>query len=138
MEPGQRPRILYVDDNQDVADSAVELLQLLGFEALACYGAAHALAVAGGFEPDVCVLDLSMPGGDGDQLAGLLRSQAAGRAILFIAVTALGDEHARSRTTTAGFRLHLLKPLDPQHLLGTIDRLWQLTRQAQQPASPPS
>lgn len=121
-----RLRVLYVDDNRDIADSAVELLKLLGFEAVACYDGAHALAVAGAFAPDVCILDLTMPGMDGDALADLLRDRAAGRGILFIAVTALGDERSRGRTEAAGFRLHLLKPFDPQHLLRILDELQQV------------
>ena len=44
--PSVSPRILYVDDNPDLTDSAVELLRLSGYEAVASYGGPQALDVA--------------------------------------------------------------------------------------------
>ena len=117
------PRVLCVDDNRDVTDSAVELLRLSGFDALACYDGLHALAEAIAFIPDICLIDLNMPGMDGDELAGRLRDQAAGRPILFLAVTAMGDDDSRRRTAAAGFVLHLIKPLDPHHLVQILSGL---------------
>ena len=129
MESGRR-RILCVDDNHDVTDSTVEMLHLVGFEAVACYGGPHALAVAPDFRPDACLIDLNMPGMDGDELAGHLRELFAGRATLFVAVTARGDEESRRRTEAAGFELHLVKPVDPHDLLRVVDELWRVTNTA--------
>lgn len=72
-------RVLCVDDNRDVADSTAELLRLVGFEARACYDGPTALAEAAAFLPSVCLIDLNMPGMDGDELATRLRAQAGGR-----------------------------------------------------------
>src|SRR6187551_2267400 len=108
-----RLRVLCVDDNQDATDSAVDFLRLVGFDAMACYDGPHALAAAREFAPDICLLDLNMPGMDGDELAGRLRDQAVDRPVLFIAVTARGDDESRRRTADAGFRLHLVKPVPP-------------------------
>jgi CheY-like chemotaxis protein len=128
MEVERRPRVLCVDDNRDIADSEAELFGLGGFDAEACYGGSHALAVAAGFAPDVCVLDLNMPGMEGDELAVRLRDQAGGRTVLFVAVTAMGSDEDRRRTSEAGFGLHLLKPLDPHDLLRVVDDLWRSRR----------
>ena len=129
MEAGRR-RILCVDDNHDVADSTAEWLDLVGFEAVACYDGPDALAVASEFRPDVCLLDLTMPGMDGDELADRLRELFAGRATLFVAVTARGDEESRRRTEAAGFELHLVKPVDPHDLLRVVDELWRVADNA--------
>jgi two-component system OmpR family response regulator len=118
-----RLRVLCVDDNRDATDSAVEILRIVGFDAMACYDGPHALAAAGEFTPDVSLLDLNMPGMDGDELAGRLRDQAAGRAMVFIAVTARSDDDSRRRTADAGFKLHLVKPVDPHQLLRIVDAL---------------
>jgi CheY-like chemotaxis protein len=115
------PRILCVDDNHDAADSTADLLRIVGFEVRVCYDGPSALIVAGEFAPDVCLLDLNMPGMDGDELAPRLRGQAAGRPVLFAAVTARDDGEARCRTATAGFHLHLVKPVDPHDLLRLLD-----------------
>lgn len=134
MEAQPRPRILYVDDNRDVADSAAELLRIVGFDVLVCYAGVQALALAREFVPDVCLLDLNMPGMDGDDLARRLREGAGDRPVLFVAVTAMGNEEGRRRTSEAGFQLHLVKPVDPHDLLRVLDELWQLTEQGRRKA----
>ena len=126
MTTANRPRVLYVDDNQDVADSAAELLRVVGFDAVACYDGVSALALARSFSPDVCMLDLNMPGMAGDELARRLREEAGGRAVVVVAVTAMGDPDARRRTEEAGFQIHLIKPVDPHDLLRVVDELWRV------------
>src|SRR5262249_34560581 len=81
------------------------------------YDGPSALAAAGEIRPDVCLIDLNMPGMEGDELATLLRARVGGRPVLCIAATALADEAARRRTSDAGFWLHLVKPVDPHDLL---------------------
>jgi CheY-like chemotaxis protein len=133
---------LYVDDNRDLTNSAVELLRLVGFDARGCYDGASALVVSEAFRPDVCILDLNMPVMDGDELAERLRDQASGRPVLIVAVTAMGGDESRRRTEAAGFHLHLLKPVDPHDLLRVLDELWQVLHNTEQsgrtaPATPP-
>ena len=55
-------RVLCVDDNPDQADSEALFLRVLGFQTRACYGGRDAMALAGAFLPDVCLLDMNMPG----------------------------------------------------------------------------
>ena len=125
MDTLRRPRILYVDDNPDLTDSAVELLRILGYEAVASYDGAHALAVAPDFAPDVCLLDLNMPGMCGDELARKMREQAAGRSILFVAITAQGDAESLRRMADAGVGLLFVKPVDPHDLIRMIEGYWR-------------
>ncbi len=134
MEPEVRPRVLYVDDNRDLADSATELLRLVGFAACACYDGPSALVTAAEFRPDVCLLDLNMPVMEGDELAGRLRDQAGERPMLIVAVTAMCNDESRRRTEAAGFHLHLVKPVDPHDLLRIVDELWQVLHAVGQPA----
>ena len=120
-DPEDRPagvRVLCVDDNRDLAESNAELLRLAGCEVRVCYDGATALPAAEGFRPDVCVLDLNMPGMRGEYLAVWLRARAAGRVPALIALT--GDVQ---RTQAAGFDLHLVKPVDPQLLIKAVMRL---------------
>lgn len=110
---GNRPiRVLYVDDNHDVADTAVIILETLGFVVRAAYDGFSALSVAAVFEPDICVLDLSMPGMDGDELAVRLRQQFEDRQLVLVAVTARCHEEDRTRIKAAGFDHMLVKPAD--------------------------
>ena len=104
-------RILCVDDNHDVADSSADLLQLLGYPTLACYSGLSALKLAELFDPDVCLIDLNMPGMDGDELA--IRLRESGRPLLLVAITAMSDPVSGRRIAAAGFDYHLIKPFDP-------------------------
>jgi CheY-like chemotaxis protein len=122
--------VLVVDDNHDQADSAAELFRLAGFEARACYDGPSALTLNREFLPDVCLLDLNMPGMDGDELAPRLREQTAGRPVLFVAVTAMGNDESRRRTEEAGFHMHLVKPVDPHDMLRIVDELWRVLEEA--------
>jgi two-component system OmpR family response regulator len=121
-------RVLCVDDNPDFADSIMDLLEMLGYEARASYDGPSALANAEIFAPNICLIDLNMPGMDGDVLAIRLR-EAGNRAIL-IAVTAMSNEESCLRIAAAGFDLHLDKPVDLFRLPTAINALWQ-TRQTE-------
>jgi CheY-like chemotaxis protein len=105
-------RVLCVDDNQDSADSMAMLLDMFGCEVEVSYGGDAALALAEEFRPDVCLLDLTMPGMNGFELARRLRHQAAGRRMLLVAMTALGSDSCRRQTAAAGFDMHLVKPIE--------------------------
>ena len=119
-------RVLVVDDNRDAADSLAALLGMVGFVTEAYHDARSALAEADRFRPEACVLDITMPGVDGCELAGRLRAWAGGDPLLLVAVTALCGDAAVSKTTAAGFDRHLAKPADPQRL---VDVLFAFERQ---------
>lgn len=124
-EPGPPIKILCVDDSRDAADSEAMLLELVGYDTKACYDGRSAIKLAEGFHPRIGLLDLNMPGMDGDELAGHLRDQAAGRPLALVAVTAMSDAESRDRTTAAGFDEHLVKPVEPGELLAIVDGLSQ-------------
>ncbi|OWK40346.1 Chemotaxis protein methyltransferase CheR [Fimbriiglobus ruber] len=114
-----------MDDNRDVADSAALLLELIGYETRACYDGPAALEQAATFQPDVCLIDLNMPGMNGDELAVRLREQAGRQSPVLIVVTAMSDENSRHRIAAANFDQHLTKPVDPPQLLAVLTRFLQ-------------
>jgi two-component system OmpR family response regulator len=116
-------KVLVADDNKDAADTVAALLEAYGSQVCTCYDGQSALIEAGRFRPDVCLLDLNMPGMDGDQLAVRIRESFPDLPARLVAITALGSEEARKRTSRAGFDLHLVKPVDPSQLLAIISHL---------------
>jgi two-component system OmpR family response regulator len=118
-------RVLCVDDNPDAADTLGVLLSMIGFVPEVCHDAATALALAERFQPEACILDITMPDMDGCELAKALRSRDGGRDLLLLAVTAHGDRETQKRTTAAGFDRHLTKPVMPQEL---VDALFEFER----------
>jgi CheY-like chemotaxis protein len=105
-------RVLCVDDNKDAADSLAAVLELLGCEARACYDGSSALLLFSEFNPDICFIDLNMPGMNGLELAARFRSSAGHRTLLLVAVTALGSFEDRTKTAVTGFHYHLVKPVN--------------------------
>lgn len=116
-------KVLVVDDNHDAAITLSMLVELLGHEVRTTFGGEEALAVAGGFLPDVVLLDLGMPGMDGYEACRRIRGQPWGSKMAVIAVTGWGQDEDRRKTTLAGFDRHLVKPVEPALIVRTLDSL---------------
>ncbi len=96
--------MLYVDDNVDHADTSADLLSLFGYESRACYDGETALSEAQSFRPTICLIDLNMPGMDGDELAICLKKLPQLRPPHLVAVTAMNSSlEASDRIERAGF-----------------------------------
>ena len=117
---GERLKVLCVDDNQDAAQSGGRLLELAGCEVRVCHDGTEALALAREFRPDVCVIDLKMPGMGGEELAGRLREEAGDRPLRCVALTGLWDIDTQHRTHNVGFDEHLVKPVEPDRLVEVV------------------
>jgi CheY-like chemotaxis protein len=66
--------------------------------------------------PDVCLLDIGLPGIDGNELARSLRSMPGTARTTLIAVTGYGHEHDRETSIAPGFDYSFVKPTDPAKL----------------------
>jgi signal transduction histidine kinase/ActR/RegA family two-component response regulator len=113
--PSPGIRILVADDNKDAADSLQRILALYGYEVQVAYDGEGALKVAAGFDPEIVILDIGMPGANGYEVARKLRAQR-GDKLTLVALTGWGQEGDRRRATDAGFDYHLTKPVDPSLL----------------------
>ncbi|WP_020471441.1 response regulator [Zavarzinella formosa] len=118
-------RVLCVDDNHDVADSEADLLAIFGFDVRACYDGESALREVMDFHPCVCLIDLNMPGMNGDELAVRLREQEGGPPPVLVAVSARSDEKSKKRIQDAGLNPLLIKPVDPLQLVSVLNALWK-------------
>jgi CheY-like chemotaxis protein len=114
-ERPRRRRILVADDNIDAANSLARLLtRLYGQEVRVAYDGDEALAVAEDFRPEVVVLDIGMPGMDGNEVARRLRDRPEFEATLILALTGWGSESDRRKSKQSGFDWHLVKPIGPE------------------------
>jgi signal transduction histidine kinase len=113
-------RILLVDDNEDLAELAAELLRQAGHLVAVAHDGPSALTLAAHFRPEVAVLDIGLPVMDGYALASELRVALGGEAPRLIAVTGYGQAIDREQSRRAGFAAHLVKPVDFDALDATI------------------
>jgi CheY-like chemotaxis protein len=116
-----RRRILVVDDNVDAARSLARLLtRLYGQEVRVAHDGPEALAVAEDFGPEVVLLDIGLPGMDGNEVARRLRRKPEFERTLIVALTGWGQEADVARSREAGFDHHLVKPANPDTILGLL------------------
>jgi signal transduction histidine kinase len=113
-------RILVVDDNRDTLDGMALLLSGEGYEVRTAADGTQAIAAAAEFRPDVALLDLGMPNGDGYEVARAIRKQSWGQMPYMIAVTGWGQLEDRRRTREAGFDHHIVKPADIDEILALL------------------
>ncbi len=121
-QPLQAVRVLVVVDDVDTAESVAALIGYAGAEVRSAGSVAQALAALSTWTPNVLVSDISMPGEDGYSLIAKVRALPAlrGGSMPAIALTALASERDRDRALAAGYQLHLVKPVEPQALIGAV------------------
>jgi signal transduction histidine kinase len=119
--PGSKHlRVLVVEDNRDSAESLRVLLELFGYDVTVAYTGPDGVEAAKRSHPDVVVCDIGLPGMDGFAVAEKLRQSPETAETRLIAVTGYGREEDRRRALEAGFDEHLVKPVDPEQLLGQL------------------
>ena len=115
-------RILVVDDNIDAARSLAKLLTLLhGQHVEVAHDGPSALERAETFHPQVVLLDISLPGMSGHEVAEQLRLRPWFEACMLVAVTGWGQEQDRATSRAAGFDYHLVKPVNQVTLRDLLD-----------------
>ena len=113
-------RILIVDDHEDTAEMLSMLLSGKGHETYVALDGTAALAAAATFQPHIGLLDLSLPGMSGYELALRLREMPGLSRIRLVAVTGHGSDAHRARARAAGFDEHMLKPVNLQAVAAVL------------------
>ena len=121
---GNRKTIMVVDDDPIHRGLMAELLPPLGFSLIESPDAFDCLEVLENMMPDIILLDVSMPGMDGLELAETLRARGFQQPIIMISADA--DERHRSLQTPSFHDAYLVKPINLQQLLDKIGSLLQL------------
>ncbi len=115
-------RVLIIDDSPATTLTTRLLLQKLGsFEVCEENHPRRAVATARGFQPDVILLDLTMPDLDGGCVAQLLESDPAlaNVPIIFFTAAIEPDEVERLHGTWGGMRF-ISKPMRPKAMMRTL------------------
>lgn len=122
--PLEGVRVLVVDDETDARDLAAMVLTQAGAEVREASSATEALRLLARHRPDVVVSDIGMPGQDGHSLIRTIRDLPSPLgSIRAMAVTAFARSEDRHRSLDAGFDMHVVKPVDPTNLVGSVARL---------------
>lgn len=127
----KRSRILVVDDQFGSRDGMEMFLQAQGYITDCADSGKHALMKIGERLPDLVILDVSMPGIDGYEVAHLLKSNSVTADIPIIMVTAHTSRDARLAGLKKGVEDFMTKPVDTAELALKIRNLLRLRANAQ-------
>jgi signal transduction histidine kinase len=113
-------RVLVVDDNLDALETMRNCLRERDYEVAIASDPLQALRLAQQFRPTVALLDIGLPVMDGYQLAKALRMQFPGQELRLLALTGYGQATDKTRSKSAGFDGHLVKPVDLDDLIAAL------------------
>ena len=130
-----RPRILFVEDEQSISAPFSKALEREGFEPHVAATAARALELQERLEPDLILLDLHLPDGDGRDVCRVLRAE---RDVPVIMVTARGTETDRVVGLEIGADDYVVKPFSGAEVVARIRAVLRRTgRAGSAPAAAP-
>ncbi len=112
-----RPKVLVVDDEQQILRALRVILREAGFEALPAATGEEALDLAALQRPDAAIIDLLLPDIDGVELARRLREWTD---MPLIVLSAVGEEDAKVRALAAGADDYVTKPFGPRELVARL------------------
>src|SRR5579859_864781 len=118
-------RILVCEDDPDARDLLREVLTREGAIVRVTAAAPEAMDCLQEFRPDVLVSDIGLPDVDGYALIRQIRelSDEAGGRTPAIALTAYAGTDDVQRALSAGYQLHIAKPVHPAELASRVGRL---------------
>ncbi len=117
-----RAKILVVDDEVDIVSSIAKRLVHAGYDVESAGDGARATQVAIQSTPDLIVLDIGMPCGDGHTVAERLRSNVKTMFTPIIYLTARTSDIDRARAFEAGAFAFVTKPFKSEELLSLIEQ----------------
>jgi len=114
-------KVLIVEDDKRIIAALNIRLRARGYDVCAAYDATLAMTQAIAHQPDLALLDISLPGGDGFVVAERLRQcvETAGIPIVFF--TALKQPGLREKAQAFGATAFLEKPFESEALLQAIE-----------------
>jgi DNA-binding response OmpR family regulator len=116
----QKPRVLVVEDDGDIAEVLRRSLRLEGYDVRLAGDGVEALDESSVFEPDAVVLDLGLPRLDGVEVCRRLRQEGD---VPILMLTAREGVDARVEGLDSGADDYLVKPFDRQELLARLRAL---------------
>ena len=118
-----KKKILLVDDECELVEMIKFRLEAGGYSVITAYNGQEALNKARQEKPDLIILDLMLPKIDGYKVCRMLKFDEKYRHIPIILFTARAQETDRDMGKEVGADAYIVKPFEPQELMGKIGEL---------------
>ncbi|MBS3667780.1 response regulator transcription factor [Vreelandella boliviensis] len=116
-------KVLVVDDEPNIVLSLEFLMEQAGFEVVTAEDGEQALASVNESQPDLLLLDISLPGISGFDVLERLRSEATTAQLPIIMLTAHGRDVEREKGMALGADDYITKPFSTQSLVEKVKAL---------------
>src|SRR3984893_1336710 len=116
-------KILYVEENDDNVHMLKNRLSRAGFIVIVATDGAQGLTMPTSEQPDLILMDLTLPDINGEEATRLLKADPTTKGIPVIALTANAMASDREKAIAAGCDDFDTKPVDMPRLLGKIEAL---------------
>mgnify|MGYP002626608925 CR=1 FL=1 len=114
------PKILYIEDDPNNRALVRRILMAYDFEVQESDNALDGIELAKAYQPDLILMDISMPGMDGLTATGEIRKSSEISDITVIALTANAMEGDRELTLNAGCNGYISKPINVDTFIDEI------------------
>ncbi|NWG03115.1 MAG: response regulator [Syntrophaceae bacterium] len=118
----KKKKILIVDDERDIVKALLIRLQAAGYHVVTAFDGAQGVFMAHKEKPDLIILDIRMPAGDGFSVAQRLKRSTHTFTIPVIFLTGSPEKEVEERAFAMGARFYIKKPYDPEELLDAVKR----------------
>lgn len=122
-----KPKILVVEDNQDMADYILKTLDS-DFALAHANDGLEALEMLQHSSPEMIITDLMMPRMSGDQLLQAIRGRSELDDVPVVVLSAKTEDHLRVQLLKSGAHDYLVKPFAPEELKARVRNLYELRR----------
>ena len=116
--PAAKRRILIVDDDPILLQFIGEVLRHAGYDTVSASSGAQAIAQIEAREPDLALLDITMPGMSGLELARHLNELTT---VPFMFLSAIGDTDSARQAAAYGAVGYVVKPVDAERLMAAFE-----------------
>jgi len=114
--------ILIVEDNDLNLELVRDLLQVSGYRTLEAVNATDGVALATAHRPDLILMDVQLPDGDGVEALERVRAQPGLVLTTVVALTAFAMREDRERLLAAGFDGYMSKPIEIRPFLEQVQQ----------------
>ncbi len=123
VEKDNTPRILLVDDEEDILEFVSYNLQREGFRVYSARNGLEAIEMAGKVKPDLVILDVMMPEMDGIAACEEIRKLPSCKNVVIAFLTARGEDYSQIAGFEAGADDYITKPVRPKVLISRVKAL---------------